>query len=144
MSTHSQPLNWERFEKRYVPEPNSGCWLWLMSCTSDGYGYFCGEHVVVLAHRFAYEQRRGPIPAGLTIDHLCRVRSCVNPAHLEAVTNRENILRGQTLAAMNAAKIVARCGHPFTDEQGRAKRRCLPCWRARERARYVRTRERVA
>ena len=64
------------------------CWLWTANRTNAGYGHFWLDRRMVLAHRFAYELLIGPIPDGLTLDHLCRVRACVNPAHLEAVTNR--------------------------------------------------------
>src|SRR6266496_2265386 len=74
------------------------CWLWTGKTGRDGYGRIGlggrGALVRVRAHRFAYELLIGPIPDGLQIDHLCRVRHCVNPAHLEPVTQRENILRG--------------------------------------------------
>jgi len=83
----------------------SGCWLWTGWGTHDGYGRFAvTQKVKFSAHRFAYELYRGPIPLGRTLDHLCRVRRCVNPAHLEPVSLRENILRGEGLAALNASK----------------------------------------
>ena len=72
------------------------CWLWTGALTGKGYGSF-GQTPPggsVLAHRFAYIREFGAIPDGLVIDHLCRERRCVNPAHLEAVTNRENVVRG--------------------------------------------------
>ena len=69
----------ELFWTKVEPEPNSGCWLWTGYTNRDGYGCFRRD---LLAHRFAYELYRGAIPAGLTLDHTCRVRSCVNPAHL--------------------------------------------------------------
>jgi len=70
------------------------CWPWLEGTTSDGYGRFgITSEEVVGAHRFAYELIVGPIPAGLTIDHLCRNILCCNPAHMETVTNSENVRR---------------------------------------------------
>lgn len=75
-----------------LTEPNSGCWIWIGELNHSGYGMIDRKK----AHRAVYEHFVGPIPDGLTIDHLCRVRCCVNPDHLEPVTNRENILRGQS------------------------------------------------
>lgn len=72
------------------------CLVWRRARTSNGYGALRVGGRVVLAHRHAYEQAVGPIPAGLTIDHLCGVRLCVNPDHLEAVTNAENCRRGRS------------------------------------------------
>lgn len=103
-----------RFEKFITPEPTSGCWLWTGGCDPDGYGVFrVSTTKQKRAHRFSFEQARGPVPAGLQLDHLCRVRSCVNPAHLEPVTNRTNTLRGLTLPAANAAKQFCVKGHPL-------------------------------
>jgi hypothetical protein len=76
-----------------MPEPNSGCWLWTGAVSSEGYAVFEVAGKQVRAHRFSYERYRGKIPGDLTIDHLCRVRCCVNPNHLEVVTIQENIRR---------------------------------------------------
>ena len=88
----------ERFWAKVVNDTETGCWLWS-GATTTGYGRF---HLamglpLVVAHRFAYETLVGPVPAGLDLDHLCRVRRCVNPAHLEPVTRRENLMRGDTI-----------------------------------------------
>lgn len=76
-----------------------GCWLWTASLTHNGYGKFWVDGAVVRAHRWIYEQLVGPIPDGLHLDHVhergCRSRRCVNPAHLEPVTNEENQRRKQ-------------------------------------------------
>src|ERR1019366_4519713 len=90
----------ERFLKFVLPEPNTGCWLWTGGLNRGGYGQFMTPPCTV-AHRVAYELFVGPIPEGLQLDHLCRVRSCVNPQHLEPVSQQENIRRG--LGGMNGA-----------------------------------------
>lgn len=101
---------------RSVPEPNTGCRLWLGELNWDGYPrmYLAGKKVRV--HRVAYELERGPIPEGLQLDHLCRVRSCINPAHLEPVTLKENLLRGVGFPARNVNKTVCLRGHPLSGE----------------------------
>lgn len=87
------------------------CWEWLGKVNKAGYGCFSPKRDSVIAHRWSYEQFVGPIPEGLTIDHLCRNRRCVNPAHLEAVTARVNILRGEGIAGDNARKTHCKRGH---------------------------------
>lgn len=102
------------------PEPNSGCWLWVGArFVREGYGMVRKRPRVLLAHRLAYETARGPIPDGLELDHLCRVRACVNPAHLEAVTHEENMRR--------ARLETCKRGHPITLTGAHSRRRCLPC-----------------
>ncbi|KKN74894.1 hypothetical protein LCGC14_0386430 [marine sediment metagenome] len=97
------------------------CWLWR-GVTSQGYGRSpirCdGKYIYALAHRVAYEELVGPIPEGLQLDHLCRVRNCVNPAHLEAVTSGENTRRGDT-GKNNAIKTHCPKGHPYDEENTR-------------------------
>lgn len=118
-------------------------------CTGfqDSGGYVrvrCGGNLRPVAHRAMYEAFVGPIPEGLTIDHLCRRPACVNPAHLEAVTMRENTLRADTASTRNAAKTHCLRGHPFDPENtgigGKGERVCLACRRMREAARPARRR----
>ena len=107
------------------------CWFWMGYKSTRGYGRFWDGGRTVQAHRFAYETRVGPIPEGLQLDHLCRVRACVNPDHLEPVTNRENILRGKTLPAANASKTACLRGHTYTREstyiRANGDRECRRC-----------------
>lgn len=110
----------------------NGCWLWIGTCADDrGYAQYRGEYV----HRLAYAAVHGPIPDGLVIDHLCRQPSCVRPSHLEAVTQRENLLRGETINARNAAKETCPKGHRAYRTRGDGSRRCVECDRARDRER---------
>lgn len=128
----------QRFEKYALPEPNTGCWLWMAYVGRDGYGYMrIGNAKVgrrgMAAHRFSYQVHKGDIPDGLVIDHLCRVRSCCNPDHLEAVTIRENIFRGENICARKAKQTHCKNGHAFTPENTyttlKGCRVCLACRR---------------
>lgn len=107
------------------------CWAWLAAKDRDGYGMFQYVGAPLRAHRVAYELTIGPIPAGLTLDHLCRNPSCVNPAHLEPVTNRENTFRSPlTQASVNARKTHCKHGHPFSGSNlvlRDGRRRCRAC-----------------
>lgn len=92
---YKRPSAEERFADKVMPEPNSGCFLWTGAINYDGYGHFnVGDQKIVRAHRYAFEREFHDVPEDMCLDHLCRVRSCVNPLHLEVVTKRENILRG--------------------------------------------------
>lgn len=123
------------FDEKYLPEPNTGCWLWMMSTRPDGYGEFYTGVVKLtrLAHRVAYMMFVGPVPEGLDLDHLCRVRSCVNPAHLEPVTRRTNLLRGRGVTARNAAVTTCPAGHVYdevnTYRYPKGSRYCRTCRR---------------
>ena len=92
------------------------CWEWTAQ-RNWGYGRFALTHrKMVRAHRFSYELHKGPIPQGLVIDHLCRNKACVNPDHLELVTNRENVLRGVGTSAVNAKKTHCKRGHHLSGD----------------------------
>ncbi len=105
----------ERFWAKVDVTAADLCWHWTAGLQSAGYGRFSADGRDIGAHRFAYELLVGPIPEGLHIDHLCRVRHCVNPEHLEPVTQRENILRGECPAALNARMTECPRGHPFDE-----------------------------
>jgi len=92
-----------------------GCVLWTGARSDTGYGQAGDGGRVLYVHRLMYEWFVDPIPPSAQIDHLCRVRHCAAPAHLEAVPRRENILRGQSPAAINAAREECTHGHPFDD-----------------------------
>lgn len=135
---------------KYVEKLESGCWQWTGGKDHLGYGSFKGfARYPGKAYRFSYELHKGPIPKGLTIDHLCRNPSCVNPDHLEAVTNRVNQLRGFSPAAMNARKTHCKYGHPLSGDNlvlvsgkyDRPARQCRTCLRAHSRKAYRRRRE---
>lgn len=112
------------------------CWLWKGTRLKDGYGQFWASGKHVYAHRFSYEMHVGPILPGVCLDHICRVRNCVNPEHLEPVTIQENIRRGE-LWKVSGAKVHCPKGHPYNKAntyQWRNERQCRICIcdRARE------------
>ena len=118
-----------------------GCWPWLASLINTGYGKFWIDAHWVLAHRFAYELLVGAIPEGLTLDHLCRNRSCVNPNHLEPVTKQVNILRGVGVASRNSIKTHCPAGHPYAGSNlviTGHERRCRACLKQHRHESYVR------
>ena len=118
----------DKFLKRITPEPNSGCWLWTGYVTAQGYGAcYAGGYRNRPAHRVAYELFKEVIPDGLDLDHLCRVRHCVNPSHLEAVDRRTNLLRGITIPAARARQTHCVNGHEFTPENTMIRRGCREC-----------------
>lgn len=94
------------------------CWIWNGAKLANGYGRLTinDGRKAFLAHRISYELNVGRIPEKLQIDHLCRVRNCVNPGHLEAVTCRINLLRGETITALCAAKTHCPKGHQYSIE----------------------------
>lgn len=128
----SRPAPVRFFEKVDAAGP---CWLWTASL-SKGYGQFWTGERLQMAHLWAWEHLVGPIPAGLDLDHLCRVRRCVNPDHLDPVTRAENLARGATIPARNARKTHCLMGHEFTEAntyRHRGARYCRACLERRRR-----------
>ena len=120
-----------RVERRI--KKTEACWEWT-GARATGYGQVWFEGRVQQAHRIVYEALIGPIPEGFELDHLCRNRCCVNPAHLEPVTSRENTMRGVGPTAINAAKTHCKRGHPLSPgnvytRPGTNGRECLTCKR---------------
>jgi len=134
----TRPLE-ERFWEKV--QPTGACWLWTAG-TARGYGRFgVATGDVQPAHRVAYELLVGPVPDGLVLDHLCRITQCVNPDHLEPVTDEENLARGYPKPPPRHQEAKTQCpqGHPYdeanTYRTPAGHRRCRTCHRAETRAR---------
>lgn len=141
-------LTMEALESNSIPEPNSGCLLWLGVVNQFGYGRLRRKEVSGVVHRLAYELTKGPVPPGLELDHLCRVRCCINPDHLEPVPKIVNVRRGmagtstrqRTLARTHCPK-----GHPYSGDnlfqrKGTGFRECRICMRERLRQQRAKAR----
>lgn len=115
------------------------CWLWTATRNrGGGYGAFNADGwQMVQAHRYAYENTIGPIPEGMTLDHLCRTRHCVRPSHLEPVSNKTNVLRGNGITARLAKVTHCPRNHPYdlfnTLVKADGNRECRECKRERNR-----------
>lgn len=133
MTPHPSRSDLARFFEKLVVNRVTGCWLWKAAINDSGYGMLTGQSAHVVSYRWFV----GSIPLGLEVDHLCCQKRCVNPAHLEAVTKRENFERWY--------RTVTHCrrGHEFTPENtrvwssgvGKVSRYCLTCRRAADRVR---------
>ncbi len=124
----------EKLDFYSIPEPNTGCLIWIGSTTHGMYGkVWTPDRGWLLAHRASYEEYVGPIPEGLTLDHLCRLTLCINYYHLEPVTMRENLMRGNAASAINARRTHCKHGHELSGENlylpPDGKRRCRACGR---------------
>ena len=132
----------DRFMSFVIRSNDSDCWNWSGSIDGGGYGGFRRSKESggkwIRAHRVSYELFVGPIPSGRCLDHLCRVRSCVNPKHLEPVTIGENCRRGLT-GINSSSKTHCPKGHPYSGDNlyinTYGKRECRSCIRSRSRAR---------
>jgi len=144
-----------RLERRIMHEPNTGCHIWVGATNKKGYGLayvkidgkWCNRSV----HKTVYEFERGPVPKGLEIDHLCRNTRCCNPAHLEAVSHRENVMRGagpSSVRCKYAAITHCPAGHEYSpgntnyfySARGYRHRQCRICKHARNKMRDRRRR----
>lgn len=128
---HQKPLEtrfWEKVQK------TDSCWLWTGSLVTSGYGQINISHRNVPAHRWSYEQLVGPIPDGLELDHLCMIKNCVNPTHLEPVPHQENTKRSKAAHR----KEVCKRGHSLSPDNVylyNTSRVCKNCAKMRDKAR---------
>lgn len=129
----------DRFFDKVIPEPNSGCWLWLGAVAAN-YGTFTYQNRQTTAHRASYLFHHGAIPNGLVLDHLCRNVLCVNPDHLEPVTQRVNVMRGNSrynASSWQSAKTHCAKGHEYSPDNTKIignRRQCITCARLRRAA----------
>lgn len=133
-----------RRRARIVRRNEWECWIWQGCPDEKGYGGFACRERAYKAHRLSYTIFVGPIPPDLVIDHLCRTRNCVNPEHLEPVTDVENIRRGEAITIIQDRKTHCKYGHPFSGDnlrvdvsrrrgrQASTRRRCKECARQAE------------
>src|SRR5690606_1755711 len=123
-----------RFWSKVEVNPDTGCWEWRAAKNPKGYGQFYWEGAMRLPHKVAYTAMVGPVNTGESIDHLCRVRHCCNPEHLESVAHLINVRRGRG----PGSRTHCPQGHPYSGEnlhiQSNGARRCLTCRRAHSRA----------
>lgn len=135
----------EQFKERFwqrVQKLSNGCWEWSGKLTPKGYGKCQFRNKELYAHRVSYTWERGEIPSGMVIDHLCRNKKCVNPNHLEVVTNVENVLRGESLFAQKKRQTHCVHGHLLAGKNliiykngTRHCRTCAQVWEAGRTAR---------
>lgn len=124
------------------------CWLWQGEMGPGGYGRILDSSTRkhYMAHRYSYELHVGPVPEELCLDHLCRVRNCVRPDHLEAVTMRENVMRGETPARRNYEKTACIHGHPYDETNTsfgtNGRRYCRQCRKRIDHDRWARSQQR--
>jgi len=126
------------------------CWFWTASKIGNrGYGKYWHDGKLKLAHVVSFEAHHGPVPTGLVVDHICNVRECVNPNHLQAITQRDNARRGAGFSGLNSRKTHCAKGHELTDENVKIvkrvdgiRRKCREC--DRQEKRNARRREKYA
>lgn len=135
-------------------EPNTGCWLWDGSVTHNGYGIFSRQFgdktSSTVIHRMTYRWYKGEIPEDLELDHLCQVRCCANPEHMEPVTNKENFDRSMKRGKIVQAWLKCEKGHHLTEgnicyytikNSGKIKKRCRECQKVRWKKNHKRLRD---
>jgi len=139
MGANYQAILADHIREKIAPFPETGCWLWTGSHDKDGYGRAYFQKKMKMAHRVCYEFFIGPIPKDKELDHVCRVRCCVNPSHLEPVTHAENMRRSdintQRVVRSNKERAKARThcpqGHPYSGANlyipAGGERRCRIC-----------------
>ncbi|WP_280332887.1 HNH endonuclease signature motif containing protein [Nocardia wallacei] len=139
------PIPLEERIQRSIEIDADGCWIWQLYRNGQGYGWITVRDVNRPAHRVAYETFVGPIPDGLELDHLCRVRACVNPAHLEPVTHAENMRRGMAPGVVARRTGVCQRGHALTGynvmQRSDGHVQCRECHRAARRRYKARTKK---
>lgn len=137
LSSHYPEIPPRLISQIHLTRHGPGCWDWGGYLRDNGYGQKWKDGRLTGSHRAAYEYLHGPIPEGLDLDHLCRNHGCINPAHLEPVTRRENNLRGllpHINKSRSAVRTTCRHGHPLTPENTRhykGRRLCRHCARDR-------------
>lgn len=122
----------ERFYKKVEKDTAGTCLLWTAGKAGKGYGYFWHEGRMKRAHKVLWEHENGPVPDGFDLDHLCRVRHCVNPDHLEPVTRSENNKRGSSTRLVNKCRrghVILNDSDFYYDKKGR--RECRMCRKLR-------------
>lgn len=132
----------QRFIIKIHVNLDTKCWEWTASTNKGGYGNFTSsDRQYTKAHIFAYEYFKGKIPEGLELDHLCRVRHCVNPDHLEAVNHLTNMTRALNFRELSHRKTHCKRGHEFTFENTyhspKGHRDCYTCRRMRDKKRQI-------
>lgn len=131
----------QRFSAKFVANGYNDCWIWTGAVESQGYGRFCLHGKTIYAHRASFILHNSVIPDGMQIDHLCRNRRCVNPSHLEIVTQKENILRGESPTAKHARQAVCIRGHELSGKNLRiapnGARKCKTCHNSESKRSYM-------
>ena len=124
------PAAVEILDKRTAVNEETGCWEWTGHLNNQGYGAATfGDGVPYLAHRASYTRHKGPIPQGSVLDHLCRNPACINPEHLDPVSDQENVRRGMSPGAKALRRDECLHGHPYPEflQIAQGRRRCTAC-----------------
>lgn len=136
-----------RLIKLSVPEPNTGCHIWIGATTIAGYGIINIKKKILSAHRVSYFLNKGDIPDGLVIDHICDNKFCINPDHLQPKTQLDNLLRSNSASMVNLRKTHCNKGHEFTESNTiinkNGSRDCKICVKAKKKRHYNNRREHI-